>query len=441
VTLAKRIGNDALDRLLGARGEPLDAKLGARLGAAYDAELANTRVVDDAESHAAARALDAVAFTAGATIYVGERAPPLSSPSGESLLAHELAHVVQQREAGPNRVDAVSGPDDAHEHAATAASQRAVRGEGTAPVVAGAVPAVQRQPQEMSVTKRAGLSRAQAQQILERYFERTLQAQGGSSVRMSDDVKNTIRRIFLNDVGGLLRIDGFLGRTVFPGSPAELAAAVAAYLPDPIDPSRLAHLEAPSSPGPSKSERVADVVKKTAPYESPETLERQWKFDQDAKDLRRGEGTIGPYGVDVLRLYNIGKELPRALKTPATPKPEGKTYAEVEAAIAKISASELTPAAARGTAKADEFADAQLVARDLARQLDDAQQRRGENVTLRLGANYAGVKDRAEIIKAIVRIVRLIRDALPHHAGAVSSVDVYFGDNLVQRIPLGGSAE
>jgi hypothetical protein len=398
-------------------------------------------VVDDADSRAAARVLDAVAFTAGSTIYLGERAPPLSSPAGESLLAHELAHVMQQRAAAEVRVDAVSGPDDAHERVANSASQNAVRGESGSPTTVGSVPAVQRQPDDMSATKRAGLSRAQAQQVLEQYFQRTLEAQGGTSVRMTADVKNTIRRIFLNDVGGVLRIDGFLSRTVFPGSPTELAAAVAPYLPDPIDPSRLAHLGIPAAT-PSKTERVADVVKKTAPSEPPpEMQEQKWRFDQNAKDLRRDEGTIGPYSVDLLRLYNVGKQLPDALKTPAAPKAEGKTYPEVEAAIAKISTTELIPAAVKGTAKGNEFADAQVMARDLARQLDEAQQRRAESVALRLGANYDTVKDRAEIIQAIVRIVMLIRDALPHHAAAVRSVDLYFGEKVVRRIPLGGSVE
>jgi hypothetical protein len=43
---------------------------------------------------------EALAVTEGADIHLASRAPPLESPSGRLLLAHEAAHVLQQRQAG-----------------------------------------------------------------------------------------------------------------------------------------------------------------------------------------------------------------------------------------------------------------------------------------------------------------------------------------------------
>jgi uncharacterized protein DUF4157 len=446
--LARQLGNTALDRLLrgGARrATPLDARAAAAVGAAYHADLSGVTIADDAESHAAAAALGARAFAAGDTVYLGAQAPAPGTPARESLLAHELAHVVQQREAGTVRNGMVNEPGDQHEQSAAAASRHAARGASTTVASPGAPAAVQRDPAPgpIGITKHAGLSRADAQQILLQYFRRTLAAQGGRAVSMTDAVKADIRRIFVGDINGMLRIDSFLGRTIFPGSPDDLAAAIAPYLPDPVDPAQLAHLGASSGPGPSTLERVGDVVKKTEPFQSPEVQRQQWEFDRRAKELRKGEGAIGPFGVDLQRLFNIGKKLPGALKppkAPATPT-EAKTDPTLEAAIASLEPSALTPAAAKGTAQSGEYADAQLVARDLAQKIGEAQRRKRDKVTLQLGANYQGVKDREGIIQAVIQVVRIIRDALPDQGAGVSVVDVYFGDRLVQRIPLGGSQE
>jgi hypothetical protein len=444
--LARRLGNTALDRLLrtGRRGAvPLDARAAAELGRSYDADLSDAKVADNAESHAAARALDAQAFAVGDTVYVGEDAPARTSAAGETLLAHELAHLVQQWRASDVR-EGVGEPGDQHERSADAAAGRAVRGEPAPLAATGATPAVQRQqaPGALGVAKRGGMSRAEAQQALAQYFQRTLAAQGGRAVRMTDAVKGDIRRIFLNDLNGMLRIDGFLGRTTFPGSPEELAAAIAPYLPDPIDPARLAHLGASPGASPSKLQRAIDVVKETAPYESPESQERQWEFDRQAKELRKKEDVVGPVGVDLQRLYNIGKKLPGALDKPKSPAAtETKSDPAVERAIATVAPTALTPAATKGTPAAGEYADAQLVARDLARQLDEAHQRKSDTVSLRLGANYQGVKDRDAIVREVAKLVRLVRDALPHHAAGVAAVNLYFGDRMVQRIPLADAVE
>jgi Domain of unknown function (DUF4157) len=441
LTIAPPIVNEVLR----SPGQPLAPTTRAFMEARFGHNFSNVRVVDDAESHAAARTLDANAFVTGDTVFLGDSAPPLGSPARERLLAHELAHVVQQREAPSVDAGSMSTPGDMHERAAETAAHRAARGEPArvSAAVGGAPPAVQRDS-TLKITKRlSDMSRAEVQQVLQEFFEKTMKAQGGKSVSMTEDVKNTIRRILLNDMPGLMKLDSYLGRSIFPGSPAELAAAIAAYLPDPLEASRLAHLGASSGPGPTKMERVGDLVKKTEPFESPDTLEQKWKFDRETTQLRKGEGAVGPFGVDLNRIFNVGKGLPGALKTPPsqTMAGEARSYPQVNAVIDKISKTLLVPAEAKGTSNADNFADAQLVAQDLARQLDIAHQQKNDSITLQLTPNYNGVRDRVDMIREVIKLVQLIRDALPHQASGVSTVDLYFGDRLVQRISLTAKAE
>jgi hypothetical protein len=448
LALARRLGNQALERVLGdgrdggarrvADARNPDEMSIARVSGAMGADLSGVRVMDDAASHTAADALGATALTIGDTVLLGRDAPAASTPAREHLLAHELAHVAQQRTAAAV-TDAVSTPGDAHERAADAAATHAVRGESASPEAAGAPPAVQLQKKS---GERAGLDRAAAQQRLEAYFTRVLEQQGGKSVSMTEDVKGTLRRIFLNDMPGLLKFDTFLSRTAFPGSPTELAAAVAQYLPDPIDPARLAHLEIPGAES-TKAGRVKDVIKRTEPYVSPETQRQQQEFDRQAKEARRNDKTVvGPFSVDLNRILNIGKRLPKALEKPKhRPKQGGAPNAALDAAIASIDKDALTPAEARGGPKANEFADPELVARAIAADLDRAQAGKERSIMLRLDAIYAGVKDRDAIIAEVARIARLVRDALPHRASEVQAIDLYFGDKMVRRISLAGTLE
>ena len=445
LTLARRLGNQALERVLRAGRQDAsqpsgvagaDGKTVADFSQAAGVDLSGVHVVDDADAHLATDALGATALAAGDRVLLGRDAPPPASAARERLLAHELAHVAQQRTSA-SLTESVSQPGDAHERAADATAARTMRGQGAGPVLGGAAPAVQLQKK---TGENAGLDRAAAQQRLEAYFTRVLAQQGGKAVAMTEDVKTTLRRIFVNDMAGLLKFDSFLTRTIYPGSPSELAAMVAQYLPDPIDDSRLVHLDAPG-PVSTKMGRLKSLAQKTEPYVSPDTQMQQWEFDRQAKEARRGDkGVVGPVGVDLNRLLNIGKGLSGALADPKKPaRQTGAPNAALDSAIASIDPNALTPAEARGGQKANEFADAQLVARGIAGDLDRAQGGKDRSITLRLDAVYSSVKDREAIIAEIARIARLVRDALPHKASAVQAIDLYFGDKVVRRISLAGT--
>lgn len=86
----------AVQRVLGRPGAPLEPAERRFFEPRFGHDFSRVRVHRDAEADAAARAVDARAFTYGQQIVfgAGEYAP--RSPSGRQLLAHELAHTVQQ---------------------------------------------------------------------------------------------------------------------------------------------------------------------------------------------------------------------------------------------------------------------------------------------------------------------------------------------------------
>lgn len=79
-------------------GSPLPETVRPSLEASLGADLSNVRVHTDVNATAAARSIGVSAFTQGDHIYISTGMYNPGSPETERLLAHELAHVVQQRE-------------------------------------------------------------------------------------------------------------------------------------------------------------------------------------------------------------------------------------------------------------------------------------------------------------------------------------------------------
>jgi hypothetical protein len=77
-------------------GEPLDGETQAAMGARFQHDFSGVRVHTDRRAAASARAVDAAAYTVGEHVVFdrGRYAP--ETDAGRGLLAHELAHVVQQ---------------------------------------------------------------------------------------------------------------------------------------------------------------------------------------------------------------------------------------------------------------------------------------------------------------------------------------------------------
>ena len=88
-----------VDEVLGESGQPLDSSTRAFMEPRFGHDFGNVRVHFDARAAASARSVNALAYTVGHDIVFSEGAFSPDDPSGRSLLAHELAHVVQQSKA------------------------------------------------------------------------------------------------------------------------------------------------------------------------------------------------------------------------------------------------------------------------------------------------------------------------------------------------------
>jgi len=81
-------------------GRPLDPTTRHSMDARFGYDFSHVRIHDDASAAATSSRLDASAYTVGRDIVFGEGRFDPHSPAGRHLLAHELAHVVQQDRAG-----------------------------------------------------------------------------------------------------------------------------------------------------------------------------------------------------------------------------------------------------------------------------------------------------------------------------------------------------
>jgi hypothetical protein len=90
----------ALHDRLGA-GRPLDSVHRGRMESAFGRSFADVRLHTDASAAALSRDLSAHAFTVGNHVAFAHDQYRPGTPAGDALLAHELAHVVQQQGAAP----------------------------------------------------------------------------------------------------------------------------------------------------------------------------------------------------------------------------------------------------------------------------------------------------------------------------------------------------
>jgi hypothetical protein len=105
------------------------------------------RVHSGARAAAAARAVDARAYTVGSEIVFGAGQYRPESPAGRRLIAHELGHVVQQRHAASHRDDASLQIGELHDPAEREASRTAdavMNGAVASPLASTSAPVLRR---------------------------------------------------------------------------------------------------------------------------------------------------------------------------------------------------------------------------------------------------------------------------------------------------------
>jgi hypothetical protein len=107
-------------------GKPLERSVASTLSPAMGASLDGVRVHTGEGAAAMARAVTARAFTVGNDIYFGRGEYRPGTSEGNELIAHEVAHTIQQRGAPMDGPLQVSQPGDALEREAEAAARDAV---------------------------------------------------------------------------------------------------------------------------------------------------------------------------------------------------------------------------------------------------------------------------------------------------------------------------
>jgi len=154
IALQSAAGNAAVSRMLSGGGAahvaragmtgggaPLDDRVRDRFEPAFGTDFSGVRVHTDSQAAGAAGALDARAYTVGGDIVFNEGEYAPGSSGGQELIAHELAHVIQQGDGAgvPDQLD-VSQPGDPLERDADAAASAVMHGAPAplAPAPAGA---------------------------------------------------------------------------------------------------------------------------------------------------------------------------------------------------------------------------------------------------------------------------------------------------------------
>jgi hypothetical protein len=114
---SKRMSGDTIQRKIDQKrgtGESLSRQARANTEHALNQDFSGVRIHRDSEADDLSRALRAKAFTTGDDIFFKSGSYDPDSSSGQKLLAHELTHVFQQRQAGSVTAK-VSEPTDASE--------------------------------------------------------------------------------------------------------------------------------------------------------------------------------------------------------------------------------------------------------------------------------------------------------------------------------------
>jgi hypothetical protein len=107
----------SVDRVLQSPGRQLDHDTRASMESRFGHDFSRVRVHTDTHAASSAHEIHAAAYTSGTNIVFGDRRFDPHTPAGRQLLAHELAHVVQQH--GPSPIPAgIGAHDDVHERTA-----------------------------------------------------------------------------------------------------------------------------------------------------------------------------------------------------------------------------------------------------------------------------------------------------------------------------------
>lgn len=116
--------------VLATAGRPLEPATRSWMEPRFGSDFSRVRVHDDGRAAASARAVGALAYAVGSHVVFDTRQYAPTTPAGRHLLAHELAHTLQDPGAGGLHASlAIGQPGDASEIAADRAADAVTRGE------------------------------------------------------------------------------------------------------------------------------------------------------------------------------------------------------------------------------------------------------------------------------------------------------------------------
>jgi hypothetical protein len=102
--LGPAVAPPIVDRVLASSGVPLQPAMRAKMEGHFGYDFGHVRLHHDAQAARSAAAVNALAYTVGADIVLGAGQYTPGTSRGDRLLAHELAHVVQQGSGGGPRL-------------------------------------------------------------------------------------------------------------------------------------------------------------------------------------------------------------------------------------------------------------------------------------------------------------------------------------------------
>ncbi len=147
---APKLVPPVVHEVLRSSGEPLDSATRAFMEGRFGHDFSRVRIHSDAQAAESARAVSAQAYTVGQHVVFGRDKYP--AEFGSRLLAHELAHVVQQRNATyPS--DGITLADPAWEQEADSAANAVMAGRPAGGISQASLPqlALQREAETQTV--------------------------------------------------------------------------------------------------------------------------------------------------------------------------------------------------------------------------------------------------------------------------------------------------
>jgi len=460
-------------------GGRLDPGVRAFFEPRFGFDFGHVRIFSGEKAAESARSIGALAYTAGSDIVFGGGRYQPGTREGRRLLAHELAHVVQQGGAAGRSVPVIQRDTPGQQGAQTQQTGASQVGP-------------------LSITKQFTpdvATRQEVTQALTDFLYRAQEAQGGQTLHVTDAVRWAVRKLFQGDPMGSANIEAFLSGSALPGSAPEFAAAVTKLLPATIPRSRMAHLatQSPKDTPDTSPKSVGDAAGKVvvdstvAPIVKKLPIPKSWQdkiidgargavadglvatVDQalsgsPLSDSQKGaihsaveaaikqkvgtpmdrqqEGAGSPYapvqppavspplgsvtapGEHIFNLPKITWDIPtKPIPKPNLPQPPlASEAASVDKIIQGLDDNSLIPAAAKGKADADNYASARDLARGVANRLAAADKKKQYTVEVTIPMTYRHVEDLADIFDKISDIVKRIAAALPGGAANVGEV-------------------